>query len=210
MISSKFEIVEVEVQNLYVNVDKITEFWTTLLLHDDVTKWKHFLHYWPFVWGIHWSPVNSPHKGQWRGALMFSQICAWINGNNHEAGDLRRYCAHYDVIVMYVQELNWRVSLSELTIHIIIRRFIQLCEASLGPSVCWNPEGSSREASWLLALWIMIYDGLVLYQQEREDTSISWILASGGLLIFVAWWWHIGLKNWVIFHCGLRFDLSII
>ena len=29
-------------------------------------------------------------------------ICVWINGwvNNREAGDLRRYRAHYDVIVM--------------------------------------------------------------------------------------------------------------
>ena len=26
--------------------------------------------------GIHRWPVNSPHKGQWRGALMFSLICA--------------------------------------------------------------------------------------------------------------------------------------
>ena len=52
--------------------------------------------------GIHRSPVNSPHKGQWRGALMFSLICVWINGwvNNHKAGDLIRYRAHYDVIVM--------------------------------------------------------------------------------------------------------------
>ena len=34
------------------------------------------------------SPVNSPHKGQWRGALMLSLICTWINGwvNNREAG----------------------------------------------------------------------------------------------------------------------------
>ena len=43
-------------------------------------------------------PGESPHKGQWRGALMFSLICTWIN--NREAGDLRRYRAHYDVIVM--------------------------------------------------------------------------------------------------------------
>ena len=57
-----------------------------------------FPRYWPFVRGFHWSPVNSPHKGQWRGALMFSWICVWIN--NREAGDLRRYRAHYDVIVM--------------------------------------------------------------------------------------------------------------
>ena len=47
-------------------------------------------------------PVNSPHKGQCRGALMFSLICVWVNDwvNNREAGDLRRYRAHYDVIVM--------------------------------------------------------------------------------------------------------------
>ena len=52
--------------------------------------------------GIHRSPVNSPHKGQWRGASMFSLICVWINGwvNNREAGDFRRYRAHYDVTVM--------------------------------------------------------------------------------------------------------------
>ena len=70
--------------------------------HDDVIKWKHFSRYWPFVRGIHRSPVNSSHKGQWRGALMFTLICARINGwvNNREAGDLRRNRAHYDVIVM--------------------------------------------------------------------------------------------------------------
>ena len=70
--------------------------------HDDVIKWKHFPRRWPFVRGIHRSPVNSPHKGQWRGALRFSSICAWINNwvNNREAGDLRRHRAHNDVIVM--------------------------------------------------------------------------------------------------------------
>ena len=66
-------------------------------------KWKHFPSYWPFVRGIHRWPVNSPLKGQWRGALMFSLVCAWINGwvNNREAGDLIRHRAHYDVIVMW-------------------------------------------------------------------------------------------------------------
>ena len=66
--------------------------------HDDVIKWKLFPRYWPFARGIH------RHKGQWRRALMFSLICVWINGwvNNREAEDLRRYRAHYDVIVMSV------------------------------------------------------------------------------------------------------------
>ena len=58
--------------------------------------------YWPFLWGIHRWPVNSPHKGQWRGTLMFSMICAWTNGwvNNREADDLRCHRAHYDVTVI--------------------------------------------------------------------------------------------------------------
>ena len=70
--------------------------------HDNVIKWKIFPHYWPFVWGIHQSPVNYPHKGQWHGALMFSLICAWTNiqVNNWDAGDLRCHHAHYDVTVI--------------------------------------------------------------------------------------------------------------
>ena len=70
--------------------------------HDDVIKWRHFPRYWPFVQGIHRSPVNSPHKGQLRGALMFSMTCALINGwvNSGEAGDLRRHRTHHDVTVM--------------------------------------------------------------------------------------------------------------
>ena len=55
-----------------------------------------------FCAGISPVPVNSPHKGQWRGALMSALICAWLKGwvNNREAGDLRRHQDQYDVIVM--------------------------------------------------------------------------------------------------------------
>ena len=42
-------------------------------------KWKHFPRNWPFVRRIYRSPVNSQHKGQWRGALMFSLIGAWTS-----------------------------------------------------------------------------------------------------------------------------------
>ena len=63
--------------------------------HDDVIKWKHFPRYWSFVRGIHRSAGNSPYKGQWRGALMFSLICVWINDwvNNRKAGDLMLSCS---------------------------------------------------------------------------------------------------------------------
>ena len=57
------------------------------------------------------SPVTSPHKGQWRGALMFSLTCAWINDwvNNREAGDWRRHSAHYDVTAMLSFYTIWHI-----------------------------------------------------------------------------------------------------
>ena len=67
-----------------------------------IIKWKYFPRYWPFVRGIHRSSVNSPHKGQWRGALMFSSICVGINcwPNNRDPDDLRCHQAHYEVAVV--------------------------------------------------------------------------------------------------------------
>ena len=52
--------------------------------------------------GLLCGEFTGHHKGQWREALMFSLICACINGsvNNREAGDLRRHRGHYDVTVM--------------------------------------------------------------------------------------------------------------
>ena len=76
-------------------------------VHDDVIRWKHFPRYWPFVRGIHRSPVNSPHKGQWHGCDVFFDLHLNIyKVNNREAGDLRRYPAHYDVTVM-CPEVLW-------------------------------------------------------------------------------------------------------
>ena len=71
-----------------------------LCCHDDVIK--HFPRYWHFVRGIHRSPVNSPHKCQWRGALMFSLIWASTNGwaNNGDVGNFGRHRTHYGVTVI--------------------------------------------------------------------------------------------------------------
>ena len=76
--------------------------------HDDVIKWKIFRvtgHLCGQLTGHRWIPRT---KGQWRGALMFSLIFAWINGwvNNREAGDLRRFRAHYDVTVMLPYDVD--------------------------------------------------------------------------------------------------------
>ena len=62
---------------------------------------------------------NSPHKGQWRGALVISLICSRINVwiNNRESGDLRSHRAHYDITVMAFQYVIWTWSLFSLIIQ---------------------------------------------------------------------------------------------
>ena len=99
----------------------------SLQKHDDVIKRKHFPRYWPFVRGIQRSPVNSPHNGQWRGALMFSLICARINAwvNNREVDDLRRHRPHYNVIVM---KFNKVLSMYLCLMYYINQHCVGLCK----------------------------------------------------------------------------------
>ena len=85
-------------------------------IHDDVIKWKHFPRYYPFVRGIRRSPVNYPHKGQWRGALMVSLICALNRQlsiqSYRKVGDLRRSLwRHCNV--------ECRIRVNESTVHAI-------------------------------------------------------------------------------------------
>ena len=114
------------------------EVWSVFCdFHDDVIKRKHFPRYWPFVRGIHRSPVNSLHKGHWRGALMFSMVWARINGwvNDREIGDLRRHYAHYDVTVITVWFIScmWRCHIQLIigyvlrTFHCIGKMFWKIC-----------------------------------------------------------------------------------
>ena len=61
--------------------------------HDDVIKWKHFPRYWPFERGIQRSPVNSPHKGQWR---VTGLLCGDFTGQRRspltKASDAELWC----------------------------------------------------------------------------------------------------------------------
>ena len=76
--------------------------------------------------------VNSPNNGQWRGALMFSLICAWINGwvNTREAGDLRRHRTHYDISVM---------NLGQNTTIPIYAKWILKCRLPNGVTILSQP-----------------------------------------------------------------------
>ena len=81
-------------------------------------------HDYPYYWFMSWwrhqmetlsallaiCAGNLPHTKASDGALMFSLICAWINGwvNNGEASDLIRHHAHYDVPVKSRQSQGYK------------------------------------------------------------------------------------------------------
>ena len=91
------------IEPMHRNKPNIT-YLLTYSLHEDIIKRKHFPHYWPFVRVIHWSPVNSPQKKPVTPSFDVFFICTWINCwvKNCEAGDMRRHCAHYDVILLWL------------------------------------------------------------------------------------------------------------
>ena len=116
--------------------------------HDDIIKWKHFPQNWPFVRGIHRSPVEFPHKGQWHRALMFSLICAWTNGwaNNRDAGDMRP-------IVLIMTSLQRRSS----GIHCMVMFSWMGKIHVLIPQLCWKfthfRSQPSPRGQWAKSWW---------------------------------------------------------
>ena len=132
---------------------------TIQISHDDVNIWKHFPRYWPFVRGLHRSPVNSPHKDQWRGALMFSLICVWINGwvNIREDGDLRCHRAHYDVTVI--------ISKKRMLVYSSPSCSSGCCHTRLG-----TPRVHSLDAGLYSLKWGMKYSG------DKPGTKIAYLL----------------------------------
>ena len=126
------------------------------------TTWRHhqiqtFPRYWPFVRGIHRSPVNSPHKGQWRGALMFSLIYVWINGwvNNRESCDLRRHRTYYDVTVTWPERVIGKWLTSDLFEY-------------MGVNV------SGMKPNYV----ICIYAWMLVYKEYRQNVKSTWIYES--------------------------------
>ena len=122
--------------------------------------------------GIHLLPMDSPHKGQWRGALMFSLICAWTNSwaNNRDAGDLRGHRAHCDVTVMRsyfaVQGLDF--------MH--WRRVMHRCVGkltSIGSDNCLSP-GRGQAIIWTNAGILLIRTlGIIFSEISSEIQAFS-------------------------------------
>ena len=150
--------------------------------NDDVIKWKHFQRYWPFVRGIHRSPVVSLHKGQWRGALMFSLICAWTNSwvNNRDTGNLRRHRAHYDVTVMGAlqQATRGRDSHCENVIYIHING-VKL-EMGVNPSqlVAHQKHGIIRYIILHFSSCVDVIDVVIIFTVCEWVNTRGWISES--------------------------------
>ena len=141
--------------------------WDAILcqIHDDVIKWKHFPRYWPLARRIYRSTVNFPHKGQCRGALMLSFICAWTNNwaNNRDPCDLRHHRTHYHVIVTLSDFISLVYS------DVYHRCPPTLCSALIGKCV-------------LFSVQIGQFDVIKIYGRGRcgiiSILSIGWVSAS--------------------------------
>ena len=143
--------------------------------HDDVIKWKHFPRHLPFVRGIHLSPVNSPRKGQWRRAMMFSLICVWINSwvNSREAGDLRRR-----------RVVSW-LTISIITntmydVHISLHKPGSVFSLFGFVSVAWNMFHIYTLRSWLIISITAktVYDIHISLRKAQLRFQFIWVCVS--------------------------------
>ena len=145
---------------------------SVLFLHDDVITWKHFPRYWSFVQGLHGSPVNSPHKGQWHRALMVSLICTWIKGweKNLEAGDLRCHHTHYDITIMNMKK---RISCSG---RMALRFFIK--EEISASLIFSNNSKTGLEENYLSTAhdchirYVYHYSDVIMSSMSSQITSV--------------------------------------
>ena len=158
------------------------------LIQDDFTKWKHFPRCFSFVRGIHRTTVDSPHKGQWRGALMLSLISAWTNvwANNRDAGYLRHHCSLWRHCNDRMWSRSWPGcdrSRNDMTTRLIYHHsatgrtkvhytkgeilrkssFLQLhySDAAIKSQICTCPDSSAVVACAKLWLDIILLSGLL-------------------------------------------------
>ena len=142
-------------------------------------------HDYPYYWFMSWwrhqmetlsallaiCAGNSSHPKASHGALMFSLICAWINGwvSNGEASDLIRHHAHYDVPVISHPKSNQdRVKVTNLNKMAKIQ-YLELCKENLHTThllitMCkWEME-------WVrLVLYCGNYKAEMILSRERQN-----------------------------------------
>ena len=120
---------------------------------------------------IHRSPVNSPHKGQLCGALIFPLIWAWTNRwtNNGEAGDLRRHHAHYDVIVIFFHMMHTTIC--------VTRSYMQ--------EICLK-----HYFQWTMSCTSWKFKSNIPWRQRTCDDTLRCIYATNNMSMFICLWAH--------------------
>ena len=122
---------------------------------------------------------------------MFTLICVWINGwvNNHEAGDLRRYRVHYDVIVMKLDPSTTIMSLRTKICKTIWESVLQSVSAEITQeiihlwfllhrhTVTYHVSPKLFWRIWIRHRYLLKYQIRFLYLVMRLKKS-SWYLAS--------------------------------
>ena len=127
-----------------------------LRLHDDVIKWKHFPRYWAFVRGIHRSPVDSPHKDHWRGALIF------LSARDSTVKQTVETPVIWDAIALIMTSLYCRCNFPMIYAHgFVLQCFVGVLSAVLRILRSWQNgwylAKQHYENDFLLWVWLVIW-----------------------------------------------------
>ena len=171
--------------------------------HDDVIKWKHFPCYWPLVRGIHRSLVNSPHKGEWRGALMLSLICALNKRLSKQWWGwwFETHRTHYDVTVIHVLFLLWKTTsldrphISVVSIYSFHSIILQSSHHVVPPScsfVFWGSWMSLHYVSTSVLLWLPWWTVRIRIRGTVPAATAQWrfSLIEPSTRLVWSWWRH--------------------
>ena len=140
-------------------------------LHDGVINWKHFPRYWPLFRGIHWSPVDSPPKGQWHGGLMFSLICGWINGwaNNW---------IYPNFISLADEVREWKVVSPHTLLNVIIHPAQTSVNLWKNPRRCVSEQCNLYIRRWFVTctVWTITQTQMLFYRPSDPEIQTPMII----------------------------------
>ena len=140
-----------------------------MCFHGDVIKWKHFPRFWPLVREIHQSPVNSPHKGQWRWGF---DVVFDLRLNKQWSKPSRRWWfetpsrslwRHRNVLTLYL--VNWTLAHCDIFTGIY------------SYSMFWKKKNIHEAGNPIYDLWstFIALDVVPCYIRRRYQQSIEYI-----------------------------------
>ena len=128
--------------------------------------------------------MDSPHKGQWRGALICSWICAWTKGwaNHRVVDDLARHHAHYNVTDDSENTMPWpfircHLSINGCKSNICLSKFHGPVPAAVSPKtnvyIAWI--WYQVKGFGTLSMRDMVSS---IYQNWKKNRDESWTMVS--------------------------------